>query len=140
MRHFLAKAGLATLLLTAGTATNAEYVLPPGMTGVADFGAIDCATFTHMYPAGPTGVGQAVLSWAQGYIYASSGNTLSEALDAAPGGSDWDFFSLREFIVVDSNCGASCQSWARRSIGTPFALASRTRVGCRAISSRCRWT
>ena len=99
MRHFLAKAGLATLLLTAGTATNAEYVLPPGMTGVADFGAIDCATFTHMYPAGPTGVGQAVLSWAQGYIYASSGNTLSEALDAAPGGSNWDFFSLREFIV-----------------------------------------
>lgn len=99
-RHFLAKAGLIVLLISANAAANAEYKLPPGMTGVADLGTLDCATFTHMYPAGPTGVSQAVLAWAQGYIYAQSGNTLGEALEKLPAGSsEWDFFSLSGFIV-----------------------------------------
>ena len=98
-RHFRLKACTAALLLAVSAATNAEYTLPPGMTGVADLGAIDCATFSHMYPAGPTGVGQAVLAWAQGYIYAQSGHSLGDALEEVSAGSDWDFYSLREFIV-----------------------------------------
>ena len=98
-RPLIIKTFAAALLLSTSAATNAEYTLPPGMTGVADFGAIDCATFTHMYPAGPTGVGQAVLSWAQGYIYAQSGHSLGDALEDVSAGGDWDFYSLREFIV-----------------------------------------
>ena len=36
--------------------------LRPGMTGVPDLGAIKCEMFVHMYPNGPTGMSQAVLT------------------------------------------------------------------------------
>jgi hypothetical protein len=85
--------------LCAISAARAEYALPPGMTGVADLGAIDCGTFNAMYPNGPTGMSQAVLAWAQGYIYAESGQTLDEVIAGLPADNAWDFFSLSSFVV-----------------------------------------
>jgi hypothetical protein len=73
--------------------------LRPGMTGVPDLGAINCETFVHMYPNGPTGMSQAVLTWSQGYFYALTGKTTDEILAPLPEESAWDFDSLTGHIV-----------------------------------------
>jgi len=73
--------------------------LRPGMTGVPDLGAIKCETFVHMYPNGPTGMSQAVLTWSQGYFYALTGKTTDEILATLPEESAWDFDSLTGHIV-----------------------------------------
>jgi hypothetical protein len=97
---------LAYLLLTAvltayaGMAIAAKpLTLRPGMTGVPDLGAINCETFVHMYPNGPTGMSQAVLTWSQGYFYALTGKTTDEILAPLPEESAWDFDSLTGHIV-----------------------------------------
>ena len=89
------------LLLLPALLTAAEPLsLRPGMTGVPDLGAIDCATFNHMYPAGPTGMEQAVLTWAEGYFFARSGKTMDELLAAQPADAPhWDFDALTGHIV-----------------------------------------
>jgi len=98
VRHLSACALL--LLVTAGASLAAtQLTLRPGMTGVPDLGAIDCATFSHMYPAGSTGMRQAVLTWAQGYFYARSGKTTDEILAELPADNPWDFDSLTDHIV-----------------------------------------
>lgn len=76
-----------------------KLALRPGMTGVADLGAISCATFTHMYPAGATGMRQAALTWAQGYFYGQSAKTVDEILAELPADNPWDFDSLTDHIV-----------------------------------------
>ena len=95
------------LLLLPALLTAAEPLsLRPGMTGVPDLGAIDCATFNHMYPAGPTGMEQAVLTWAEGYFFARSGKTMDELLAVQPADApDWDFDALTGHIV--QFCAAS---------------------------------
>lgn len=93
--------GPALLLIPVLAAAAGPLKLRPGMTGVADLGAIDCAMFNHMYPAGPTGMEQAVLTWAEGYFYARSGRTMDELLAAQPPGArDWDFDALTGHIVA----------------------------------------
>lgn len=95
------RVALSGLLLVAGLALAGEGLrLRPGMTGVADLGAIRCETFNQMYPAGPTGLEQAVLTWAEGYMYGRSGRTLDEILAAQPAdGPRWDFDSLTGHLV-----------------------------------------
>jgi len=92
---------LIPILLGAGGASFAaqQLTLRPGMTGVPDLGAIECATFSHMYPAGSTGMRQAVLTWAQGYFYARTGKTTDEILAGLPDDNPWDFDSLTDHIV-----------------------------------------
>jgi len=92
---------MMALMLSLGTETlAAELKLRPGMTGVPDLGAISCETFNQMHPAGPTGMEQAVLTWAQGYFYALSGKTTNEILAALPdGGAEWNFDRLTDHIV-----------------------------------------
>lgn len=80
-------------------AASANLTLRPGMTGVPDLGAISCETFTHMHPAGPTGMEQAVLTWAQGYFYGQSGKTIDQILALQPDDAAWDFDSLTGHIV-----------------------------------------
>jgi hypothetical protein len=91
----------ALLALGALAAGGSELRLRPGMTGVPDLGAISCETFTHMHPAGPTGMEQAVLTWAQGYFYGLSGQTTNQILAGQPGNEmSWDFDSLTGHIVA----------------------------------------
>ncbi|MFW2405774.1 MAG: hypothetical protein ACN4GT_13465 [Gammaproteobacteria bacterium] len=101
---------LATLLLAAVDAAQAadKLTLRPGMVGVADIGAISCATFSHMYPAGPTGVRQAVLTYSQGYFFARSGKTTDEILSGLPADNPWDFETLTDHIV--DYCAANPES------------------------------
>lgn len=92
---------LLLIALSAGSAASAaeKLALLPGMAGVPDLGAIDCATFTHMFPNGPTGMRQAVLTWAQGYFYARSGKTTDQLLAGLPTDNPWDFSTLTGHIV-----------------------------------------
>jgi hypothetical protein len=111
------KTGIVTLGLATSTcivfalalATAAEneesgatrLKLRPGMTGVPDLGAIYCETFNQMHPAGPTGMEQAVLTWAEGYFYGLSGKTIDEILAVQPAGStQWNFNTLSGHIVA----------------------------------------
>jgi len=74
--------------------------LKPGMVGVADLGALQCATFNQMYPNGPTGMRQAALTWAQGYFFARSGKTTDEILADLPNSARWNFDSLSGHLVA----------------------------------------
>lgn len=87
----------ALLLVLAAPLAHAELQLRPGMTGVADLGAISCSTFNDIYPNGPTGLRQAALYYAEGYIYAKTGKSIDEALAGQEGA--WDFDSLTNVIV-----------------------------------------
>ncbi len=73
--------------------------LHPGMMGVADIGAADCALFNEMHPNGPAGMEHHVLTWAEGYIYAKSGKTIDGVLEGLPADNGWDFDSLTGYIV-----------------------------------------
>lgn len=114
-------AGLCVSSLLAGVSLSTLAAGPlrlrPGMTGVADLGAITCETFSHMYPNGPTGMSQAVLTWAQGYFYAlSGGQTTDQILEKLPADSGWDFDSLTGHMV------RYCQ--AHPEAGVPEAVES----------------
>jgi hypothetical protein len=52
-----------------------------------------------MYPAGPIGVRQAVLTYSQGYFFARSGKTTDEILAGLPGDNPWNFDTLTDHIV-----------------------------------------
>lgn len=111
-----ARGALTTILLaTVATSQAADKLtLRPGMVGVADIGAISCATFSHMHPAGPTGVRQAVLTYAQGYFFARSGKTTDEILAGLPPDSAWDFDTLTDQIV--DYCAANPESLVHAAV------------------------
>ncbi|MAF82801.1 MAG: hypothetical protein QGH93_02825 [Gammaproteobacteria bacterium] len=91
----------AALTAYSGMAIAAKpLTLRPGMTGVPDLGAIKCETFADMYPNGPTGMSQAVLTWAQGYFYGLTAKTTDEILAQLPEKSSWDFDTLTGHIII----------------------------------------
>jgi hypothetical protein len=94
--------GLVLALSAVNAATAADRLaLRPGMGGVPDLGAIRCETFTRILPEGPTGFRQAVLTWAAGYFYGQSGQTIDEVLAAVPAnGPDWTFDTLTGHVVA----------------------------------------
>lgn len=96
--------GITVALLALSMANGAmaadRLTLRPGMGGVPDLGAVPCETFTKILPEGPTGFRQAVLTWAEGYIYGRSGRTIDEVLAAAPAATPaWTFDTLTDHIV-----------------------------------------
>ena len=93
---------LVMLLATLSPIAQAAdpLTLKPGMVGVPDLGALQCETFNQMYPNGPTGMRQAVLTWAQGYFFARSGKTTDAILADLPADSTWDFDSLSGHLVA----------------------------------------
>ena len=98
--HLPAAALAAGLGLAAAAGAAQKLTLRPGMTGVPDLGAISCATLTHMHPAGPTGTEQALLTWAQGYLYARTGQTMDEILAGLPADAPaWTFDRLAGHLV-----------------------------------------
>lgn len=99
MRWIVWAVVLAGFLANAAMAAG-KLTLRPGMGGVPDLGAIRCETFTKILPEGPIGFRQAVLTWAEGYIYGKSGQTIDEVLASLPAGSpDWTFDTLTDHIV-----------------------------------------
>jgi len=91
---------LSFLSLLTGGVSAGPLTLRPGMTGVPDLGAIRCKVFNAMYPDGPTGMRQAALTWAEGYLYARSGKTMNGVLkQLGPGNGSRNFDGLTGHIV-----------------------------------------
>lgn len=88
-------------LMSADIAAAGEpLALRPGMGGVPDPGALECAYFNDLYPNAPTGFRQTLLYWTEGYIHGKSGRTIDEALAAAPpAAKPWTFDTLTDHLV-----------------------------------------
>ena len=70
------------------------------MGGVPDIGAIPCEVFNNMMEIGPLGTKRLLLTWAQGYYFAKSGQTIDEIIEVAgKAGHTWDFDSLTGHLV-----------------------------------------
>jgi len=94
---------LVAMLLGSSIINNAlaegQLKLRPGMGGVADIGASDCALFTEMHYNGPTGMQHHVLTWVQGYVFAKTGANIDAILAKLPENNGWDFDSLSSVFV-----------------------------------------
>jgi hypothetical protein len=94
---------LVAMLLGSSIINNAlaegQLKLRPGMGGVADIGASDCALFTEMHYNGPTGMQHHVLTWVQGYVFAKTGANIDAILVKLPENNGWDFDSLSSVFV-----------------------------------------
>ncbi len=83
------------LSLMSNTAMADKLILPSGMGGVPDIGAIPCDVFNKMIVPGPLGTKRLLLTWAQGQYHSKTGKTFDEILgDAAAAGQHWNFDSL----------------------------------------------
>jgi len=78
---------------------DSQLKLHPGMVGVADIGASDCALFSEMHYNGPTGMQHHVLTWVQGYVFAKSGANIDAMLAKLPEDNGWDFDSLSGVFI-----------------------------------------
>ena len=92
---------LAALIMAAFDMAAAERLrLPDGMGGVSDIGAIPCNVFTDMLVIGPLGTRHSLLTWANGYYYATTRKTLDEIIAAAKAnGQTWDFERLTDHFA-----------------------------------------
>jgi hypothetical protein len=89
------------LLLATGSASAGKLVLPPGMGGVPDVGAIPCAVLSDMMRIGPLGTRHSLLTWTAGYLKALSGQSLQELVDAASAnGRSWTYVQLGDDLVA----------------------------------------
>jgi hypothetical protein len=90
----------ASLTLLSTIASADKLMLPPGMGGVPDIGAIPCDVFNKMIVVGPLGTKRLLLTWAEGYYHAKTGKTFDEILqDVETAGQSWDFDSLTGHFV-----------------------------------------
>jgi hypothetical protein len=83
------------LLLAAGTASAEKLVMPDGMGGVPDIGAIPCKVFTDMIRVAPLGTRHSLITWSAGYLQAVTGKPLQEVVNAADrAGPPWTYDRL----------------------------------------------
>lgn len=88
---------LAVALYCQAAVAAGPLKLKPGMGGVADIGSTPCAIFNEMHYNGPTGMQHNVLTWLEGYLYATTGEHIDSLL--AKQQADWDFDSLSAVFV-----------------------------------------
>jgi hypothetical protein len=87
--------GGVVLMLTAGSASADRLVMPKGMGGVPDIGAIPCSVLNEMSVVAPLGTRHSLLTWSAGYLQALTGKSLQEVADAAGAGSGaWTYDRL----------------------------------------------
>jgi hypothetical protein len=89
---------LAVLMATCTARASEPLALRPGMGGVPDPGAVECAYLNKLYATAPTGFRQMLLYWLEGYVYGRTGRTMDAALASAPGGP-WTFDTLTDRLV-----------------------------------------
>ena len=99
----------------AATAAANELRLPDGMGGVPDIGAIPCHVFSEMLTVGPMGTRLSLLTWADGYLYAQSQQTMEEiVVQAMQRGDRWDFDRLTDHFV--DYCAANPDDFTRDAV------------------------
>ena len=83
------------LLLAAGGASAEKLLMPDGMGGVPDIGAIPCKVFTDMIRVAPLGSRHSLITWSAGYLQAVTGRPLQEVVNAADRtGPPWTYDRL----------------------------------------------
>lgn len=89
------------LLLASGGAAAEKLVMPPGMGGVPDIGAIPCKVFNEMNRIAPLGTRHSLITWSAGYLKAVSGKPLQEVVNAADRtGPPWTYDRLAGDLVA----------------------------------------
>jgi hypothetical protein len=83
------------LLLAAGGASAEKLVMPKGMGGVPDIGAIPCEVYSEMVRIAPLGSRHSLITWSAGYLQAVTGKPLQEVVNAADRtGPPWTYDRL----------------------------------------------
>ncbi|MEZ5562830.1 MAG: hypothetical protein R3F27_07750 [Gammaproteobacteria bacterium] len=99
-RRCLALPALA-LLLAAGSASAEKLVMPRGMGGVPDIGAIPCEVYNDMMRIGPLGTRHSLITWSAGYLNAVTGKSLQEVVNAADRtGPAWTYDRLGDELTA----------------------------------------
>jgi hypothetical protein len=92
--------GGAGLLCTAVALAGEKLVMPRGMGGVPDIGAIPCSVFNEMTVVGPLGTRHSLLTWSAGYLQALTGKSLQEVVDGADSGNaPWTYDRLADALA-----------------------------------------
>lgn len=83
-RNYRRPALAALVLLFAASGASAEpLVMPRGMGGVPDIGAIPCEVFSEMVRISPLGSRHSLITWSAGYLQGVTGKPLQDVLNAA---------------------------------------------------------
>lgn len=89
------------LLLAAGGASAEKLVMPLGMGGVPDIGAIPCEVYNNMMRIGPLGTRHSLITWSAGYLQAVTGKPLQEVVNAADRtGPAWTYDRLGDELTA----------------------------------------
>ena len=92
--------GLA-LLLAAGGASAEKLVMPKGMGGVPDIGAIPCEVYSEMVRIAPLGTRHSLITWSAGYLQAVTAKPLQEVVNAADRtGPAWTYDRLGDELTA----------------------------------------
>jgi len=105
------------LLLASGGAAAEKLVMPAGMGGVPDIGAIPCEVFNNMTRIANPGTRHSLITWAAGYLQAITGKSLQEVVDAADGaGQPWTYARLGDSLAAF--CAANPTSGTRDAVAS----------------------
>ena len=89
------------LLLSAGGASAEKLVMPKGMGGVPDIGAIPCEVYSEMVRIAPLGSRHSLITWSAGYLQAVTGKPLQEVVNAADRtGPAWTYARLGDELTA----------------------------------------
>jgi hypothetical protein len=105
------------LLLASSGALAEKLVMPAGMGGVPDIGAIPCEVYNNMMRVAPVGTRHSLITWSAGYLQAITGKPLQEVVNAADRtGPPWTYDRLGDSLT--NFCSANPK------LGTRDAVAS----------------
>lgn len=89
------------LLIAAGGASAEKLVMPNGMGGVPDIGAIPCEVYSEMVRIAPLGSRHSLITWSAGYLQAVTGKPLQEVVNAADRtGPAWTYQRLGDELTA----------------------------------------
>jgi hypothetical protein len=111
-RHTLAA---LVLLLAAGGASAEKLLMPKGMGGVPDIGAIPCKVYSEMVRISPLGSRHSLITWSAGYLQAVTGKPLQEIVNAADRtGPPWTYNRLGDELTAF--CKANPEALTRDAV------------------------
>ena len=116
LRHATRTLAAVLLVSAAGAASAEKLVMPAGMGGVPDIGAIPCKVFNEMTVIGGPGTRHSLITWAAGYLQAVTGKPLQDVVNAADrsGPAAWTYPRLGDELAAF--CKAQPESLTRDAV------------------------